>query len=316
MIDLTEQRILIAGGDGFVGRWVQRELAARGVAAEDVLVPLHADYDLTREGDVERMYAQMRPDVVMHLAGEVGGIGANRESPGRFFYANMIMGVHLIEHARRAGVEKFLQVGSVCAYPKHTPVPFREADLWDGYPEETNAPYGIAKRALLVMLQAYRQQYGLNGIYLLPVNLYGPGDDFDPQASHVIPAMIRKFSCAKRTGAEEVSLWGTGNASREFLYVADCAQALVAALAQYDGAEPINVGSGSEITIADLAATIASLMDYQGRITWDTTQPDGQPRRSLDVSLAERLFGFRAQTSLEGGLRQTIDWYLRQDDNT
>jgi GDP-L-fucose synthase len=311
-MDLSGRRIVVTGGAGFLGRYVREELQRQGAAADNVLVPHVEQYDLTQESAVERMYADFRPAVVIHLAAEVGGIGANRERPGRFFYANMAMGLHLIEHARRAGMEKFVQVGTVCAYPKHTPVPFREDDLWNGYPEETNAPYGVAKKALLVMLQAYRAQYGLSGIYLLPVNLYGPGDNFDPASSHVIPALIRKFCEAKDAGAESVEVWGTGQASREFLYVADAARGLVLATREYDGPEPVNLGAGREITIRDLAERIRRMVGFEGEIVWDTSKPDGQPRRRLDTSRAERLFGFRAETDFEEGLRRTIEWWREQ----
>ncbi|MBS3735433.1 MAG: NAD-dependent epimerase/dehydratase family protein, partial [Phycisphaerae bacterium] len=245
-MDLTSQRIVITGGAGFLGQHLQRELKGRGVGEANLLIPHIEDYDLTAEGDVERMYADMRPDVVIHLAAEVGGIGANRAKPGRFFYANMAMGLHLIEHARRVGLDKFVQVGTICAYPKFTPVPFREDDLWNGYPEETNAPYGIAKKSLLVMLQAYRRQYGLDGIFLLPVNLYGPGDNFDLRTSHVIPALIRKFVLAQENGDDEVVCWGTGSASREFFYVEDCARGLALATERYDDPDPVNLGAGFE----------------------------------------------------------------------
>ena len=257
----------------------------------------------------EQLYRDYKPDVVMHLAAEVGGIGANRDNPGRFFYANMAMGLHLIEAARRHGLKKFLQTGTICAYPKFTPVPFREEELWNGYPEETNAPYGIAKKALLVMCQAYREQYGLNSIYLLPVNLYGPRDNFDPKSSHVIPALIRKCVEAKRAGAAEVVVWGTGSASREFLYVEDCARGLVAAMERYDGPEPMNLGTGQEIIIRDLVTLIAKLTGFTGRVTWDTTKPDGQPRRCLDVQRAKQAIGFEAQVPFEEGLKRTIEWF-------
>ncbi len=309
-MDLARQRIVVTGGAGFLGRHLLAELRKAGAKDESLLVPLIEDFDLTREADVERMYAEMRPAVVIHLAAEVGGIGANRASPGRFFYANMAMGLHLIEHARRVGLAKFVQVGTICAYPKFTPVPFREEDLWAGYPEETNAPYGIAKKALLVMLQAYRQQYGLNGIYLLPVNLYGPWDNFDPASSHVIPALIRKFVEAKEAGARAVTAWGTGSASREFLFVEDCARGLALATERYDGPEPVNLGAGFEITIRDLAQKIRRLVGYKGEIVWDATQPDGQPRRCLDTSRAAERFGFHAQVDFDEGLRRTIAWYL------
>lgn len=311
-MDLSRQRIVITGGAGFLGRHVQAELVRRGVPREHLLVPTIEQYDLTRESDVERMYEAMRPDVVLHLAAEVGGIGANRDNPGRFFYANMAMGLHLIEHARRRGLAKFVQVGTICAYPKFTPVPFREEELWNGYPEETNAPYGIAKKALLVMLQSYRQQYGLNGIYLLPVNLYGPHDNFDLKTSHVIPALIRKFVAARDAKAPTVEVWGTGNASREFFFVEDCARGLVDATQKYDGPEPVNLGAGFEITIRDLVEKIRALVGYEGEIAWDASKPDGQPRRCLDVSRAEKLLGFKAQVSFDEGLRRTIEWWERQ----
>jgi GDP-L-fucose synthase len=308
-MDLTTQRIVITGGDGFLGRNLQTELASRGVDVSNILVPLIDDFDLTREADVIRMYDIMQPTVVLHLAAEVGGIGANRENPGRFFFANMAMGLHLIEHARQRELQKFVQVGTICAYPKFTPVPFKEEDLWNGYPEETNAPYGIAKKALLVMLQAYRQQYGLNGIYLLPVNLYGPGDNFDLRTSHVIPALIRKFVTAKRRGEPVVEAWGTGKASREFFYVEDCARGIADATAKYDGPEPVNLGAGFEITIKDLVETIRDLVGYTGEVQWNTSQPDGQPRRQLDVSRAKALFGFEARMPFADGLKRTIEWF-------
>ena len=311
-LDLSNERIIVTGGVGFLGKYLQAELMRRGVKQENLLVPLIEDYDLTKEADVVRMYDDMAPTVVIHLAAEVGGIGANRENPGRFFYANMAMGLHLIEHARLRGLTKFVQVGTICAYPKFTPVPFKEEDLWNGYPEETNAPYGIAKKALLVMLQAYRNQYGLNGIYLLPVNLYGPGDNFNPQSSHVIPALIRKFCEAIDAGAEEVVVWGTGAASREFLYVEDAARGIAMATQDYDGADPVNLGAGFEITIGELAEKIRSLTGFSGRIRWDAAKPDGQPRRCLDTSKAAELFGFGAEVSLDEGLRRTMDWYRQQ----
>lgn len=300
-------RILVTGGAGFLGSFVIEQLKSRGY--RDLVVVRRREFDLTREQEVERLYRQVQPTVIMHLAAEVGGIGANRENPGRFFFANMAMGLHLIEGARRHGLKKFLQVGTICAYPKFTPVPFREEELWNGYPEETNAPYGIAKKALLVMCQAYRQQYGLNAIYLLPVNLYGPRDNFDLNSSHVIPALIRKCVQARRQKQERIVAWGTGSASREFLYVEDCAAGLVAALEKYDSPEPVNLGSGQEITIRDLTNLVARLSGFEGRIDWDASKPDGQPRRCLEVSRALAAFGFRAQMPLEEGLRRTIAWY-------
>ncbi len=308
-MDLASEKIVVTGGAGFLGRNIQAQLRRAGAAEENILVPRIEEYDLTQEAHVQRMYQQMKPSVVIHLAAEVGGIGANRENPGRFFYANMAMGLHLIEHARRVGLKKFIQIGTICAYPKFTPVPFKEEDLWNGYPEETNAPYGLAKKALLVMLQAYRQQYGLNGVYLLPVNLYGPGDNFDPRSSHVIPALIRKFVQAQRQGDAEVEIWGTGQASREFLYVEDCARGVVLATQKYDDAEPVNLGAGFEITIRDLATKIKEMVGYTGQLTWNTSKPDGQPRRSLDTTRAWDRFGFRAEVGFDEGLRRTIDWW-------
>jgi GDP-L-fucose synthase len=298
---------MVTGGAGFLGRSVCERLEARGAAS--VFVPRRSDFDLTDPREVARAFDAAAPDTVVHLAAEVGGIGANRENPGRFFYANMAMGLHLIEEARRRGVAKFVQAGTVCAYPKLTPVPFSEQHLWDGYPEETNAPYGMAKKALLVMLQAYRRQYGLNGVYLMPVNLYGPGDNFDPRSSHVIPALIRRCEEARVAEAPAITCWGTGRASREFLYVEDCAEAIVLATARYDGPEPVNLGSGQEITIRELTERIAALTGFTGELLWDERQPDGQPRRRLDTSRARDRFGFEASTPLDVGLRRTVDWY-------
>lgn len=311
MIALERRTIVVTGGAGFLGSAVMRALRARGVDPARLVAVRRSDYDLTHERDVERLYAEHRPQLVIHLAAVVGGIGANRANPGVFFYENLVMGALLMEHARRAGVEKFVALGTICAYPKFTPVPFREEDLWDGYPEETNAPYGIAKKVLLVQAQAYRQQYGFDAIYLLPVNLYGPGDNFDPRSSHVIPALVRKCVEAVEQGRDEVEVWGTGRATREFLYVDDAAEGIVLATERYDGAEPVNLGAGFEISIRELAELIARLTGFGGRLAWNTSQPDGQPRRSLDTSRAERLFGFRARTSFEEGLARTVDWYRR-----
>ena len=313
MTDLKGKRVLLTGGAGFLGRVVAGELEARGVG--EIIVPRSARYDLTEQEAVRDLYRDSRPEIVIHLAAEVGGIGANRANPGRYFFANMAMGLHVIEEARANQVEKVVQVGTVCAYPKFATVPFREDDLWSGYPEETNAPYGIAKKSLLVMLQAYREQYGLNGIYLLPVNLYGPGDNFDPESSHVIPALVRKFVTARHQGDPEVVAWGTGSASREFLYVDDAARAIVMATERYEGQEPVNIGTSHEITIKNLVELIGRLTGYAGTIRWDTTKPDGQPRRKLDTSRARQLFGFDATIDLEEGLRRTIAWWEAERDD-
>lgn len=303
----ADKRVVVTGGAGFLGREVVAELEHAG--CRDVFVPRKRDYDLVQMDAVQQLYADARPDMVIHLAARVGGIGANRDNPGLFFYDNLMMGVQLIEMGRQANLQKFVCIGTVCAYPKHTPVPFHEDALWNGYPEETNAPYGIAKKALLVQLQAYREQYGLQGIYLLPVNLYGPGDNFDPASSHVIPALIKKCVDAIDQGATRIDAWGTGSASREFLYVTDAARGIVQASERYDDAEPVNLGAQQEITIRDLMETIARLTGYTGEICWDATKPDGQPRRCLDTQRARESFGFHAQTDFEEGLRQTIDWY-------
>ncbi len=305
-----DKRVVLTGGAGFLGQFVQARLELRDAA--EVLVPRKVDYDLTTLADVRRMYDDMRPDIVVHLAGEVGGIGANRANPGRYFYANMAMGLHLIEEARVRGLAKFVQAGTICSYPKFTPVPFREDELWNGYPEETNAPYGIAKKALLVMLEGYWQQYGLESAYLLPVNLYGPGDNFDPETSHVIPALIRKCCDAVDSGASQIECWGTGSASREFLYVADAAEGIVAAAEHMTRPEPVNLGSGREISIRDLVTRIAGLCGFKGEIVWDPSKPDGQPRRCLDTSRALERFGFESSTDFDAGLRATIDWWRSQ----
>jgi len=308
MIRLPDKRIVVTGGAGFLGRHLIARL--RKMGCKDIFDPAHKDYDLTRLDAIERMLDEHRPEVLIHLAAAVGGIGANRANPGRFFYENAIMGIQLIEAAWRRGIEKTVVLGTICAYPKFTPVPFREDDLWNGYPEETNAPYGLAKKMLLVQCQAYREQYGMNAIFLLPVNLYGPGDNFDLNSSHVIPALIRKCLEAVEAGREEIVLWGDGSPTREFLYVEDAAEGIVLATEQYDKSDPVNLGSGMEISIRDLATTIAEMTGFTGRIVWDTNQPNGQPRRRLDVSRAESEFGFRAATSFEVGLRKTIDWYI------
>ncbi len=306
-MDHAQRRVLVTGGSGFLGRHVVAEVERRRLGP--VTAPRKAQFDLTHEPDVRRLFDTVRPQVVIHLAAVVGGIGANRESPGRFFYENVMMGALVMEQARLSGVEKFVGVGTICAYPRLAPVPFREQDLWTGYPEETNAPYGIAKKMLLVQGQAYRQQYGFRAIHLLPVNLYGPHDNFDPASSHVIPALIKKFLEAVGSGAPTVVCWGTGHATREFLYVEDCARAIVDATERYDSPEPVNIGAGFEISIRDLAHLIAELTGFHGEITFDTTKPDGQPRRSLDVTRARDAFGFSASTGFREGLARTIAWY-------
>lgn len=305
---LTNKRIMVTGGDGFLGRYVIAELKHKG--AQNIFVPRHQEYDLTQIHDVEQAFQNGQPDIVIHLAAKVGGIGLNQAKPGELFYDNLMMGTQLMEIARQQGVEKFVAIGTVCAYPKHTPIPFSEDDLWTGYPEETNAAYGLAKKMLLVQGQAYRQQYGFKAIYLLPVNLYGPGDNFNPHSSHVIPALIKKCVDAKDRGDEQIVAWGTGSASREFLYAEDGAQAIVLATEKYDKPDPINIGSAMEITIRELLELIAELTGFQGEIIWDSSKPDGQPRRSLDTSRAKQEFGFQAQTDFRDGLRKTIDWYL------
>ncbi len=302
-----EQRVVLTGGAGFLGSRIVDKLRIRGCGHIDV--PRQAQRDLRVEANVEALYRDVRPTLVIHAAGNVGGIGANRMKPATFFYDNLIMGALLMEHARRVGVEKFVVVGTICSYPKHTPVPFREDLLWDGYPEETNAPYGIAKKALLVQAQAYRRQHGFNAIYLLPVNLYGPGDNFDPERSHVIPALIRKCVEAQEAGESSITCWGDGSPTREFLYVNDCAEAIVMASEQFDGEEPVNIGTGREISIKELAELIVRLTDFEGEICWDTSKPNGQPRRCLDTRRANELFGFRAATSFEEGLERTIRSY-------
>ena len=312
MIDLASERIVVTGGAGFLGRAVCRLLAARCVPEERIFVPRRRDFDLTREADVARLYDIARPDVVIHLAAEVGGIGANMAHPGRFFYANMAMGMHLVEHARRHGLRKFVHTGTVCAYPKHCPVPFHEEDIWNGYTEETNAPYGVAKKAIFVMLDGYLREYGLASAVVVPVNLYGPGDNFDPASSHVIPALIRKCEEARLADQAEVVCWGTGAATREFLYVDDAAEGIVRAAEVIDEPIPINLGGGVEIAIRDLVTKIAAACDYAGKVTWDTSKPDGQPRRSLDISRARTLLGWAPRRDFEAGLAETVAWWRSQ----
>ena len=310
MIDLSGMRVVVTGGAGFLGTYVIRRLEERG--CRQIFVPRSRDCDLVRAEAVQKLYADAKPDIVVHLAARVGGIGANMRNPGSFFYQNLMMGVQLMEQARLHGIEKFVAIGTVCAYPKFAPLPFREDDIWNGYPEETNAPYGLAKKMLLVQSQAYRRQYGLNAIYLLPVNLYGPGDNFDPEYSHVIPALIKKVFDAKERGEKSIVAWGTGQASREFLYVEDAAEGIVLATEKYDKPDPVNLGAGFEITIRELAELICALAGYDGKIEWDTSKPDGQPRRCLDTSRAKQGFGFAARTDLREGLKRTIAWYSNE----
>ena len=304
---LEGKRIVVTGGAGFLGKNVVAKLKERG--CEDIFVPRSKDYNLVDMDAVKRLYKDARPDIVIHLAAVVGGIGANSENPGRFFYDNLMMGVQMMEQGRLNRIEKFVAIGTICCYPKFTFVPFREEDLWNGYPEETNAPYGLAKKMLLVQSQAYRQQYGFNSIFLLPVNLYDPGDNFDPCCSHVIPALIKKCCDAINSSADSITVWGTGKATREFLYVEDAAEAIVLATERYNKSEPVNIGAGFEISIKELVELIVKLTGFKGNIVWDTTKPDGQPRRMLDTTRAEREFGFRARTKFEKGLKNTIEWY-------
>jgi len=307
---LKGKRILVTGGSGFLGSYLMKKLELRSPA--EIFVPRRAKYDLVESANVRRLYGDSRPDIVIHAAAQVGGIGANRKNPATFFYNNLMMGTQLMEYGRQYGVEKFVAIGTICAYPKFTPVPFKEDDLWNGYPEETNAPYGLAKKMLLVQAQAYRQQFGFNAIFLLPVNLYGPGDNFDPETSHAIPAIIKKCVDAVRNRDSEVVLWGTGTSTREFVHADDAAEGIVLATERYNDSAPVNIGAGAEIRIKDLAELIALLTGFSGKIVWDSTKPDGQPRRMLDVSRAEHTFGFRARVPFEQGLRETIEWYVNR----
>lgn len=312
--DLRTKRIVVTGGAGFLGSFVVEKLQERG--CKKIFVPRSKeDYNLVEMEAVKGLYNDAKPDIVIHLAARVGGIGANRANPGKFFYENLVMGIQMMEVGRQVGIEKFLAIGTVCAYPKFISVPFREEDLWNGYPEETNAPYGLAKKMLLVQAQAYRQQYGFNAIYLLPVNLYGPRDNFDPESSHVIPALIRKCVEAVEKGAKEIIIWGTGRPTREFLYVADAAEAILLAVEKYNKPDPVNIGAGFEISIRDLVELIAEFTGFRGEFIWDAAKPDGQPRRMLDVTKAEREFGFRAKVSLKDGLKRTVDWYKANKDS-
>ncbi|MGA2744606.1 MAG: GDP-L-fucose synthase [Candidatus Sulfotelmatobacter sp.] len=305
---LTGKRVAVTGGSGFLGKFVVEGLEKQG--AGEIFAPRKRDYDLCRREEAAQLYADTQPQVLIHLAATVGGIGANRSNPGKFFYENMAMGLHVVDEARRYGrLEKLVIVGTTCSYPKHTPTPFREEDLWNGYPEETNAPYAIAKKALLVMAVGYREQYGLNSVYLIPANLYGPGDNFDPETSHVIPALIRKFVEAKEAGAASVEVWGTGEVSREFLYVEDAAEGIVLGALRYEGTDPVNLGTGCEIRIRDLVDEIRDLVGYRGELSWNPARPDGQPRRRLEVKKALDGFGFRARTDLREGLQKTLLWY-------
>jgi len=306
---LKNKKVMVTGGAGFLGSYVVDKLKELGVLDENIFIPRSREFDFTKMVDVVKAFENFKPEVVIHLAAKVGGIGANREHPGSFFYDNIMMGTQLIEQARHQGVQKFVAIGTVCAYPKHTALPFKEDDLWDGYPEETNAPYGLAKKMMLVQLQGYKQEYGFSGIYLLPVNLYGPKDNFNSSSSHVIPALIKKCVDAIENKDAEIIVWGTGKATREFLYVEDAAEGIITAAELYEGSDPVNLGSSYEISIKELVTLIAKLTGFTGKIVWDSTKPDGQPRRKLDTSRAEREFGFKSKTTFEKGLKKTIDWY-------
>ncbi len=309
MINLKNKKVLVTGGNGFLGSFVVNQLKEQG--CKKIIAPRSCEYDLVQMNEVKKMYKDCKPDIVIHLAAKVGGIGANRENPGKFFYDNLMMGVQLIEVGRQVGVEKVVAIGTICCYPKFTPVPFKEENVWDGYPEETNAPYGLAKKMLLVQSQAYRQQYNFNSIFLLPVNLYGPGDNFSPQSSHVIPALIKKCCDAIKENSKEIVVWGSGKATREFLYVEDAARGIILATQKYDKSDPVNLGAGFEISIKDLANLIKDLTGFKGKLTWDKSKPDGQPRRCLDTSRAYKEFNFKAKVDFNQGLAKTIDWYKK-----
>ncbi|MBU4488098.1 MAG: GDP-L-fucose synthase [Candidatus Omnitrophica bacterium] len=310
MINLKRKRILVTGGNGFLGSFVVKKLRERG--CRNIFIPTSKEYDLVQMESVKSVYKDANPDIVIHLAAKVGGIGANMENSGKFFYDNLMMGAQMMEIGRQRNIEKFIALGTICCYPKFTPVPFKEENLWNGYPEETNAPYGLAKKMLSVQSQAYREQYGFNSIFLMPVNLYGPGDNFDPGSSHVIPALIKKCMDAKNSGDSHITVWGTGRATREFLYVEDAAEAIILATEKYNKSEPVNIGAGFEISIKNLAKLIAKLTGFKGRIIWDKTKPDGQPKRCLDITKAHREFGFKAKTKFKNGLKKAIEWYIKQ----
>jgi len=314
MLDIHKERILVTGGLGFLGKYVVEELKLFGVDTSNIFVFGKSKFDLTKEEDVIDIYKLVQPTVVIHLAAEVGGIGANQKNPGKYFHSNMIMGLHLVEHARINNIKKFVQIGTACAYPKITPIPFKEEDFWKGYPEETNAPYAIAKKSMLTMIQAYNQQYNFNGIYLIPVNLYGPGDSFDLDSGHAIPSLIRKFCAAIKNGSPKIDIWGTGTASREFLHAADAARAIVLATFKYKGNKPINIGSGDEITIRELVDKLQKITGFDGEIEWNTHMPDGQPRRCLDVSKLEKLLDFKTNIPFDVGLKQTVDWWKEREE--
>jgi len=309
-LDLSQKRLCVTGGAGFLGKHLIARLEHYG--AKDIFVPRSAEYDLVKGDDIARMIDDAQPDIIIHLAAKVGGIGANMEKPGEFFYDNLMMGIQLIHQAWQRGVEKFVAIGTICAYPKYTPIPFKEEDIWDGYPEETNAPYGLAKKMLLVQSQSYREQYGYNSVFLLPVNLYGPGDNFDPASSHVIPALIRKCLEAKERGDKQIVAWGDGSPTREFIYAEDAAEGIALATMRYNSSDPVNIGSSFEISIKDLTETIARLCDFEGDVVWDTSKPNGQPRRKLDTTRAKECFGFEAKTDFEEGLMKTIAWYKEE----